>query len=78
VRSRSGSAAALEAALRAGQPAIVARVQGGRVLLDARTLLEEPLATVADAVAAAIERTAAAAIERTAGAATPGNAGGKR
>ena len=59
LRPRGASAAALEAALRAGEPALVARVKGGRVLLDARTLLDEPDAELARLVAEAAARAAA-------------------
>jgi L-seryl-tRNA(Ser) seleniumtransferase len=40
--------------LRVGEPAIIARVQGGRVLLDPRTLDEEAYATVGHALAQAL------------------------
>ena len=56
LRPRGASAAAMEAALRAGDPPVVARLKGGRVLLDARTLLEEGEAEVARLVRAARAR----------------------
>jgi L-seryl-tRNA(Ser) seleniumtransferase len=59
LRPRAGSAAGLEAALRAGAPPLVARVKGGRVLFDARTLLDEPDAELARLVAEAAVRAAA-------------------
>jgi L-seryl-tRNA(Ser) seleniumtransferase len=40
--------------LRLGEPAVVARVAGGRVVLDPRTLPEEALDAVGDALAAAL------------------------
>jgi L-seryl-tRNA(Ser) seleniumtransferase len=56
LRPRGSNATALEAELRAGDPALVARVRGGRVLLDARTLLDESADEVARAVAGAAAR----------------------
>jgi L-seryl-tRNA(Ser) seleniumtransferase len=47
-------AEALERALRAGDPPIVARIHEGRVLLDVRTIAPDELAEVARAVAAAL------------------------
>jgi L-seryl-tRNA(Ser) seleniumtransferase len=44
---------ALAAALRTGEPAVVGRIERGRVLLDPRTLAEDELDQVAAAVAAA-------------------------
>jgi seryl-tRNA(Sec) selenium transferase len=44
-------AAQLAAALRAAQPAVLARTQGERVLLDVRTLLEGDAARIAQALA---------------------------
>jgi L-seryl-tRNA(Ser) seleniumtransferase len=44
---------ALAAALRAGDPAVIGRIEGGRVLLDPRTLAREELDAAAEAVAAA-------------------------
>ena len=40
----------LAAALRSGDPAVVGRVEDGRLLLDARTLTDDDVPTVADAV----------------------------
>ncbi len=48
------SASGLVAALRRGTPSVVARVDGGRVVLDLRTLAEDRLGDLADAVTAAI------------------------
>ncbi|HEX7049790.1 MAG TPA: L-seryl-tRNA(Sec) selenium transferase [Longimicrobiales bacterium] len=45
------SAAATEAALRAGQPAVVARISDGRVVLDLRTVLPEEEDALFEAVA---------------------------
>jgi L-seryl-tRNA(Ser) seleniumtransferase len=45
---------ALAAALRAGDPAVVARIRHGRVILDPRTLADEELDAAAAAVAAAL------------------------
>jgi hypothetical protein len=44
------SAADLEERLRLGHPPLIARVKGGRVLLDPRTLLDEPMDLIARAV----------------------------
>jgi L-seryl-tRNA(Ser) seleniumtransferase len=44
---------ALAAALRAGDPAVVGRIERGRVLLDPRTLAEDELDAAAAAVVAA-------------------------
>jgi L-seryl-tRNA(Ser) seleniumtransferase len=41
---------ALAAALRAGEPAVVGRIEGGRLLLDPRTLADDELERVAAAV----------------------------
>jgi L-seryl-tRNA(Ser) seleniumtransferase len=49
----SAGADALAAALRSGRPAVLARIEAGRVLLDPRTLAEDELGPVADAVRAA-------------------------
>jgi L-seryl-tRNA(Ser) seleniumtransferase len=49
-------AAALAALLRAGDPAVLARVEGGAVLLDARTVLPGEDAALLAAVAAAARR----------------------
>jgi len=38
---RTGSATALEARLRLGEPAVIARIKDGRLLLDPRTLRED-------------------------------------
>lgn len=54
VRAQNLSSAELEERLRLGQPPLVARVKGGRVLLDPRTLLDEPLDEVAHALEAAV------------------------
>jgi len=48
-----GGADALAAALRAGEPALVGRIERGRVLLDPRTLAPDELDAAASAVAAA-------------------------
>jgi L-seryl-tRNA(Ser) seleniumtransferase len=45
--------AALAAALRAGDPPVIGRVEAGRLLLDARTLTDDDVAIVAAAVLAA-------------------------
>jgi L-seryl-tRNA(Ser) seleniumtransferase len=51
-----GSPAELAAALRAGDPPLIARIHDGRLLLDPRTLAEDELAAAAAAVRAARER----------------------
>ena len=43
----------LAAALRAGDPPVIGRVENGRLLLDARTLTDDDVAVVAAAVLAA-------------------------
>ena len=43
------------AALRRGSPCVIARVEGGRVILDLRTVLEDPLERLPRAIAAALE-----------------------
>jgi L-seryl-tRNA(Ser) seleniumtransferase len=43
------------AALRRGTPCVVARVEAGRVILDLRTVLEDPLARLPAAIAAAAD-----------------------
>jgi L-seryl-tRNA(Ser) seleniumtransferase len=48
-----GGADALAASLRGGRPAVLGRIEAGRVLLDPRTLAEDELEAVADAVRAA-------------------------
>ena len=50
VRAERLSAAELEERLRLGQPPLVARVKGGRMLLDPRTLIDEPLEEIAQAL----------------------------
>ena len=50
----SGSAEALLAALRRGEPAIVGRIEGGRVILDLRTVDPARDAELAAAIAAAL------------------------
>ena len=45
---------ALAAALRRGEPAIVARIGDGMLRLDARTLRDEQLPVVAERVASAL------------------------
>ena len=47
LRAQDRSAAALERLLRLGRPPIIARIQDDRVLLDARTLLDEDPAEIA-------------------------------
>ena len=42
-------------ALRRGSPCVIARVEGGRVILDLRTVLEDPLERLPAAIAAALE-----------------------
>jgi L-seryl-tRNA(Ser) seleniumtransferase len=54
--SGAGSPVALAAALRGGDPALVARIHDGRVLLDPRTLRDDELALAGDAVRAAQQR----------------------
>ena len=44
------------AALRRGSPCVLARVGDGRVVLDLRTVLEDPLARLPGAIAAALGR----------------------
>jgi len=43
------------AALRRGSPCVIARVEGGRVILDLRTVLEDPLERLPRTIAAALE-----------------------
>jgi L-seryl-tRNA(Ser) seleniumtransferase len=43
------------AALRRGTPCVIARVEAGRVILDLRTVLEDPLERLPGAIAAAVE-----------------------
>ena len=45
------------AALRRGSPCVLARVEDGRVVLDLRTVLEDPLSRLPGAIAAALGRT---------------------
>jgi L-seryl-tRNA(Ser) seleniumtransferase len=47
LQAKDHSAAALERLLRLGRPPIIARIQDDRVLLDARTLLNEDTAEIA-------------------------------
>jgi len=54
VRAQSLSTAELEERLRLGQPPLVARLKGGRVLLDPRTLIDEPLDEIAHAIEFAV------------------------
>ncbi len=57
--SCAGSAlVALEAALRAGEPALIARLKDDALLLDPRTLLDDEIAGAARRVAAALQRIA--------------------
>ncbi|GGC45441.1 L-seryl-tRNA(Sec) selenium transferase [Siccirubricoccus deserti] len=49
-----GPAEALAARLRAGRPAVVGRIGGGRLLLDPRTVAEAEVETLAEAVRAAL------------------------
>ena len=50
----SGDPVAITRALRRGEPAVVARIHDGRVLLDPRTLTDEEVAATASAVRSAI------------------------
>jgi L-seryl-tRNA(Ser) seleniumtransferase len=50
--------APLAGALRAGDPPLLARIAGGRVLVDPRTLADDELAAAAAAIAAALRATA--------------------
>jgi len=50
-----GSPDALAARLRAGDPPVVGRIEGGRLLLDPRTLAVDELDAAGRAVAAACE-----------------------
>ena len=50
----AGGAASLALRLRLGSPSVVTRIEGGRVLLDPRTLPEDSLPGVAAAVRAAL------------------------
>jgi L-seryl-tRNA(Ser) seleniumtransferase len=50
-----GSAARVVAALRRGTPCVMARVEGGRVILDVRTVREDWLGSLPEAIAAALE-----------------------
>ena len=43
------------AALRRGSPCVIARIEDGRVVLDLRTVLEDPLERLPDAIATALE-----------------------
>ena len=52
-RATARSAGVLQAALRAGVPPVIGRVDEGRLLLDARTLTDDDVAVVAAAVLAA-------------------------
>jgi len=54
VRADGLSSAELEERLRLGQPPMVARVKGGRVLLDPRTLIDEPMDEIAQALEQAV------------------------
>ena len=54
VRTDRGSAAALAKRLRLGEPAVVARIEHDRLMLDPRTILEDEDARIPAAVAAAI------------------------
>jgi L-seryl-tRNA(Ser) seleniumtransferase len=51
----TGDAAPLAQSLRQGEPAIIARVREGRLLLDLRTVLPEQDAALADRLSEAIE-----------------------
>jgi hypothetical protein len=44
------------AALRRGSPCVLTRVEDGRVILDLRTVLEDPLTRLPGAIAAALGR----------------------
>jgi L-seryl-tRNA(Ser) seleniumtransferase len=46
-----GGAEALAAALREGEPAVIARIEAGRLLLDPRTLADDELEAAGRAVA---------------------------
>ena len=52
----SGSAGAIAMALRTGEPAVIARVAGGRVLLDLRTIDPATDDRLGQALAAALAR----------------------
>ena len=56
LRSAVRSADRVVAALRRGSPCVLARVEDGRVVLDLRTVLEDPLARLPEAIAAALAR----------------------
>jgi L-seryl-tRNA(Ser) seleniumtransferase len=58
---KRGSATALEAALRLGEPAVIARIKDGRLLLDPRTLRADEEPEVVAALAAAASGFSAAA-----------------
>jgi L-seryl-tRNA(Ser) seleniumtransferase len=60
LRPQRGGEAALEAALRAGDPPVVARVADGRVLLDVRTVRDDEVALLAERVRSAAGRPEAA------------------
>jgi len=45
----------LEERLRKGEPAIIARIQGNSLILDARTIADREITAVAHAVAAALQ-----------------------
>jgi L-seryl-tRNA(Ser) seleniumtransferase len=52
----TGDAGPLEARLRGGQPPVVARVNGGKLLIDLRTVLPEQDATLARCLASALAK----------------------
>ena len=54
VAVRGGSPDALAARLRAGDPPVVGRIEGGRLLLDPRTLADDEIELAASAVRAAL------------------------
>lgn len=56
LRAQDRSASALERLLRLGRPPIIARIQDDRVLLDARTLLDEDPAEIARIVGEVFQR----------------------
>jgi len=56
VRPRDMSAGDLQAALRQGEPAVMGRVQEGRLLLDVRTIDDSQFVTLAAAVAGSLKK----------------------
>jgi len=60
LRAEGLSAAEFEERLRHGRPPLIARVKGGRVLLDPRTLIDEPMDEIARVIETAAAREGAA------------------